>query len=128
MMNWLDQTGGAADMVRSAGFWLARSRFEFKQFVLQSITIGVDSLGETALTRLFTGMGLALQAGNNINNSFGDPIFGGNIGSVSVIRELGSVRTGGGGVGRGGGVRGGERVLGGRGRARFVGTGGDVYL
>ena len=55
MMNWLEQTGGAADMVRSAGFWLARSRFEFKQFVLQSITIGVDSFGVTALTSLRDG-------------------------------------------------------------------------
>ena len=87
MMNWLDQTGGAADMVRSAGFWLARSRFEFKQFVLQSITIGVDSFGVTALTSLFTGMVLALQAGNTINNIFGDPIFVGTIVSFSLIRE-----------------------------------------
>ena len=94
MMNWLDQTGGAADMVRSAGFWLARSRFEFKQFVLQSITIGVDSFGVTALTSLFTGMVLALQAGNTINNIFGDPMFVGTIVSFSLIRELGPVLTG----------------------------------
>ncbi len=93
-MHWLDQTGGAADMVRSVGFWLVHARFEFKQFVRQSITIGVDSFGVTALTSLFTGMVLALQAGNTINNIFGDPIFVGTIVSFSLIRELGPVLTG----------------------------------
>ncbi len=94
MMNWLSQTGGAADMVRSIGFWLVRSRFEFKQFVRQSVVIGVESFGVTALTSLFTGMVLALQAGNTINSIFGDPIYVGTIVSFSLIRELGPVLTG----------------------------------
>ncbi|WP_178337843.1 MlaE family lipid ABC transporter permease subunit [Candidatus Avelusimicrobium facis] len=94
MMHWLSQTGGAAEMVRSIGFWLVRSRFEFKQFVRQSVVIGVESFGVTALTSLFTGMVLALQAGNTINSIFGDPIYVGTIVSFSLIRELGPVLTG----------------------------------
>lgn len=94
MTGWMDQTGGAADMVRSVLFWLARSRFEFMQFVRQSVVIGVDSFGVTALTSLFTGMVLALQAGNTIGNIFGEPIYVGTIVAFSLIRELGPVLTG----------------------------------
>ena len=64
MSNLFGQVGGAAQMVRSSLFWLTHSRFEFGQAVEQSVTIGVESLGVTALTSLFTGMVLALQAGN----------------------------------------------------------------
>lgn len=94
MLRWMNQVGGAADMVRSIGFWLVRSRFEFSQFVRQSVTIGVDSFGVTVLTSLFTGMVLALQAGNTIGNIFGEPIFVGTIVAFSLIRELGPVLTG----------------------------------
>ena len=66
-------------MVRSSVFWLFHSRFEFHQSVEQGITIGVESFGVVALTSLFTGMVLALQAGNTIGNIFGDPIFVGTI-------------------------------------------------
>lgn len=92
--NLLAQLGGAAAMVRSVLFWLGRSRFEFDQAVRQSVSIGVDSFGVTALTSLFTGMVLALQAGNTIGNIFGEPIFVGTIVSFSLIRELGPVLTG----------------------------------
>lgn len=93
VLRWMNQVGGAADMVRSIGFWLPRSRFEFSQFVRQSVTIGVDSFGVTALTSLFTGMVLALQAGNTIGSIFGEPIFVGTIVAFSLIRELGPVLT-----------------------------------
>lgn len=92
--NLLAQLGGAAAMVRSVLFWLGRSRFEFDQAVRQGVSIGVDSFGVTALTSLFTGMVLALQAGNTIGNIFGEPIFVGTIVSFSLIRELGPVLTG----------------------------------
>ena len=81
-------------MIRSALFWLGHSSFEFKQTVQQSVSIGVESFGVTALTSLFTGMVLALQAGNTIGNIFGEPIFVGTIVSFSLIRELGPVLTG----------------------------------
>lgn len=80
-------------MIRSCLFWLTHARFEFHQAVSQSVIIGVESLGVTALTSLFTGMVLALQAGNTIGNIFGDPIFVGTIVAFSLIRELGPVLT-----------------------------------
>lgn len=92
--NLLSQTGGATQMIRSVVFWLGHSRLEVKQTVEQSVTIGVESLGVTALTSLFTGMVLALQAGTTIGDIFGDPIFVGTIVSFSLIRELGPVLTG----------------------------------
>ena len=94
MANLFRQVGGATQMVRSSVFWLFHSRFEFHQAVEQSITIGVESFGVVALTSLFTGMVLALQAGNTIGNIFGDPIFVGTIVAFSLIRELGPVLTG----------------------------------
>ena len=93
MMGLLGQVGGATQMVRSCFFWLFHSRFEFKQAVEQSVTIGVESFGVTALTSFFTGMVLALQAGNTIDSIFGDPIFVGTIVTFSLIRELGPVLT-----------------------------------
>lgn len=87
------QVGGATKMLRSCVFWLGRSHFEWHQTAQQCVTIGVESLGVTALTSLFTGMVLALQAGNTIGNIFGDPIFVGTIVTFSLIRELGPVLT-----------------------------------
>lgn len=94
MAHMFSQVGGAAKMVRSGVFWLTHSRFEFRQAVDQSVVIGVESFGVTALTSLFTGMVLALQAGNTIGNIFGEPIFVGTIVAFSLIRELGPVLTG----------------------------------
>ncbi|WP_428075448.1 MlaE family ABC transporter permease [Candidatus Avelusimicrobium luingense] len=94
MTNLLSQVGGAARMVSSSAFWTLHARFEWHQAVEQSVIIGVESFGVVALTSLFTGMVLALQAGNTIGNIFGDPIFVGTIVAFSLIRELGPVLTG----------------------------------
>jgi len=94
MTNLLNQVGGAARMVSSSVFWTLHAPFEFHQSMEQSVTIGVESFGVVALTSLFTGMVLALQAGNTIGNIFGDPIFVGTIVAFSLIRELGPVLTG----------------------------------
>ena len=93
MMYLFSEIGGSTAMLRSCLFWLIHSRFEWRQAIEQSVTIGVDSFGVTALTSLFTGMVLALQAGNTIGNIFGDPIFVGTIVTFSLIRELGPVLT-----------------------------------
>lgn len=93
MTNLFTQVGGAAAMVRSCLFWFTHSRFEFHQAAQQSVTIGVESFGVVMLTSLFTGMVLALQAGNTIGNIFGEPIFVGTIVTFSLIRELGPVLT-----------------------------------
>lgn len=89
----MSQVGGATRMIQSVLYWLGHAHFEFKQFVLQSITIGVDSFAVTAMTSLFTGMVLALQGGNTIGNIFGDPIYVGTLVTFSLIRELGPVLT-----------------------------------
>jgi len=89
----LSEVGGAARMIQSAAFWLTRSRFEWGQAMEQSVAIGVESLAVVAMTSLFTGMVLALQAGNTIGSIFGDPIFVGTIVAFSLIRELGPVLT-----------------------------------
>lgn len=93
MARMFGQVGGAADMIRSCAYWLVHARFEFKQTVEECVTIGVESLGVTALTSLFTGMVLALQSGNTIGNIFGEPIFVGTIVTFALIRELGPVLT-----------------------------------
>lgn len=93
MDRWMSQVGGATRMIQSVLYWLGHARFEFKQFVLQSVTIGVDSFAVTAMTSLFTGMVLALQGGNTIGNIFGDPIYVGTLVTFSLIRELGPVLT-----------------------------------
>lgn len=94
MMNLFNQVGGSARMVSSSMFWTLHAPFEWHQAIEQSVTIGVESFGVVALTSLFTGMVLALQAGNTIGNIFGDPIFVGTIVAFSLIRELGPVLTG----------------------------------
>lgn len=94
MTNLFNQVGGAARMVSSSLFWTLHAKFEWQQAIEQGVTIGVESFGVVALTSLFTGMVLALQAGNTIGNIFGDPIFVGTIVAFSLIRELGPVLTG----------------------------------
>jgi len=91
--NYMTQLGQATQMVRSVFFWLLHAGFEWKQFVQQSVVIGVESFAVTALTSLFTGMVLALQGGNTIGNIFGDPIYVGTLVTFSLIRELGPVLT-----------------------------------
>ena len=93
VIHWMTQLGEATNMVRSVLYWLARSRFEFKQFIGQCVVIGVDSFSVTAMTSLFTGMVLALQGGNTIGNIFGEPIYVGTLVTFSLIRELGPVLT-----------------------------------
>ncbi len=93
MNNWMGQVGGATNMVRNCLFWLMHAQFEFKQFIQQSVVIGVDTFAVTAMTSLFTGMVLALQGGNTIGNIFGDPIYVGTLVTFSLIRELGPVLT-----------------------------------
>ena len=55
-----DSLGGAALMVRSSFFWLFRSKLEVKQTVIQSVKIGVESVGVILLTNFFTGMAIII--------------------------------------------------------------------
>lgn len=85
--------GGATLMVRSAFFWLFRSKLEFRQTMIQCVRIGVDSLPVTTLTSMFTGMVLALQAGSSTKSLFNEPIYIGAVVGFSLVKELGPVLT-----------------------------------
>ncbi|HOI42074.1 MAG TPA: ABC transporter permease [Elusimicrobiales bacterium] len=66
------ELGTAALMLKSTVFWFFKSRLELRETMKQSVKIGVDSLGVTALTSFFTGMVLALQTGHTSKNLFNE--------------------------------------------------------
>lgn len=80
-------------MVRVALVWLWKAPFEFKEAINQTVKIGINSTSVTTLTSIFTGMVLALQAGQTIDNIVGEPIFVGLLVGFSLVRELGPVLT-----------------------------------
>jgi len=88
-----DSLGGAALMVRSSFFWLFRSKLEVKQTVIQSVKIGVESVGVILLTNFFTGMVLALQVGTVTQNLFNEPIYIGTVVGFALVKELAPVLT-----------------------------------
>ncbi|WP_424243985.1 phospholipid/cholesterol/gamma-HCH transport system permease protein [Elusimicrobium posterum] len=90
---FFQESGKAFTMLRSCLFWLIKAPFEWAQAMNQSVKIGIESLGVTTLTSLFTGMVLALQGGNTISNILSEPVFVGTLVSFSLIRELGPVLT-----------------------------------
>jgi len=92
-MSLAEAMGSAALMVRSVIFWLFRSRFEWRETIKQSVTIGVDSLTVTALTSFFTGMVLSLQTGQSSKNLFNEPLYIGTMVAFSMLKELGPVLT-----------------------------------
>ncbi|MGB2578750.1 phospholipid/cholesterol/gamma-HCH transport system permease protein [Elusimicrobium simillimum] len=93
LIMFFDECGKAANMLRASAFWLYRAPFEWGQAMSQSVKLGIDSLTVTTLTSVFTGMVLALQGGNTINNILNEPMFVGTLVSFSLIRELGPVLT-----------------------------------
>ncbi len=66
--------------------------FYWRDLTQQMDTIGVSSLGIVALTGLFTGMVLALQASVEMRQ-FGATIYIGRLVGASAVRELGPVLT-----------------------------------
>ena len=85
--------GAAALMLKSVVFWFFRSKFELRETAKQSVKIGVDSLGVTALTSFFTGMVLSLQSGHSSKNLFNEPLYIGTLVAFSILKELGPVLT-----------------------------------
>lgn len=92
-MTFLKQLGQASQMVSSCAFWLARAPLEFRQTMIQTTRVGVDSIAVAALTSLFTGMVLALQAGTTMRNILSEPLYIGTLVGFSLVRELGPVLT-----------------------------------
>ena len=65
---------------------------EIRTWIIQLYHIGVKSLSIAAITALFTGMVLALQASFALAN-FGAELYVGDLVSLSITRELGPVLT-----------------------------------
>ncbi len=92
-MSLTEMLGAATLMFKSVIFWLFRSRFEWRETIKQSVTLGVDSLTVTALTSFFTGMVLSLQTGQSSKNLFNEPLYVGTMVAFSMLKELGPVLT-----------------------------------
>ncbi|MBI4371865.1 MAG: ABC transporter permease [Elusimicrobia bacterium] len=88
-----EQAGQFAMLTRSTHGWLARSRVEWRQALIQMGRIGVGSLPVSSMTAFFTGMVLALQTGATSKHFFNTPLFVGTVVSFALIMELGPVMT-----------------------------------
>lgn len=85
--------GRASLMVKDVIFWLFHSKLEKREIYKQTVRIGVDSIGVTTLTSLFTGMVLALQSGYTSKNLFNEPLYVGTVVGFSLVKELAPVLT-----------------------------------
>ncbi len=93
IIKFFNQLGQAAGMVYSSVYWAAHAPVEWAQSLQQIVRIGVDSLPVAAMTSLFVGMVLALQAGVTMQNVIGEPIYIATLVGFSLVRELGPVLT-----------------------------------
>ncbi|MBI4386293.1 MAG: ABC transporter permease [Elusimicrobia bacterium] len=95
--NWLvelaQSMGEQALLVRSAFGWFLKGRIEWRQFLVQVVRVGVESVSLAVGCNLFTGMVLALQTGASFKNLFNEPLFTGTIVSFAMVKELGPVMT-----------------------------------
>ncbi len=74
--------------------WTFRKPFIFRNFVRQSVRIGVNSLPVVIVTAIATGMIMALQTGYYLDMRLkGASQYMGGIVAVSIVREMGPVLT-----------------------------------
>ncbi len=83
--------GKVATLVGQTFSWIFRGAIDSRNTVTQMVEIGMNSFPVIALTSLFTGMVLALQAGASFRNIFNEPVFIGSIVGFSLVKELGPV-------------------------------------
>ncbi|MBI3548675.1 MAG: ABC transporter permease [Elusimicrobia bacterium] len=88
-----ESAGQLAFLVRSTVVWMFRSSIEWKQILTQMVRIGVESVGVSTATALFTGMVLALETSSSFKDLFNEPLFTGTIVAFAIIKELGPVMT-----------------------------------
>lgn len=87
------ELGRITYMIRNVIYWFFNSPFEKNQTLKQTIRIGIDSIGVTTLTSLFTGMVLSLQSGYTSKNLFNEPLYVGTVVGFSLVKELAPVLT-----------------------------------
>ncbi|MEF3279410.1 MAG: ABC transporter permease [Elusimicrobiota bacterium] len=85
--------GRASVMIKNVFFWTFMAKLEKKEIFKQTTRIGVNSIGVTTLTSLFTGMVLALQSGYTSKNLFNEPLYVGTVVGFSLVKELAPVLT-----------------------------------
>ena len=93
VLTFLRQLGQASQLVGSSVFWLFRAPLEFRQTMIQTTRVGVETVAVASMTSLFTGMVLALQAGTTMINIISEPLYIGTLVGFSLVRELGPVLT-----------------------------------
>lgn len=87
------ELGKITIMIKNVFYWSIKSPFEKEQILKQTIRIGIDSIGVTILTSLFTGMVLSLQSGSTSKNLFNEPLYVGTVVGFSLVKELAPVLT-----------------------------------
>lgn len=93
MIKITSELGKSVLMIKNVFYWLFKSKIEFEQTLKQTVRIGVDSAGVSALTSLFTGMVLSLQSGYTSKNLFNEPLYVGTVVGFSLVKELSPVLT-----------------------------------
>ena len=83
--------GEVTTLVMQTFYWIFRGAIDTRNTVLQMVEIGMNSFPVIALTSLFTGMVLALQAGASSRNIFNEPVYIGTVVGFSLVKELGPV-------------------------------------
>jgi phospholipid/cholesterol/gamma-HCH transport system permease protein len=73
--------------------WTPRPPYDLRQFLVQMVRVGVDSLPVVFLTALFTGAVLALQTFTTLSR-FGAERWVGSLVALSMVRELSAVLSG----------------------------------
>ncbi|MGC8866964.1 MAG: MlaE family ABC transporter permease [Elusimicrobiales bacterium] len=87
------ELGRVVLMIKNLFYWFFKSKLETEQIFKQTVRIGIDSLGVTLLTNLFTGMVLSLQTGYTSKSLFNEPLYVGTIVGFSLVKELAPVLT-----------------------------------
>ncbi|MCX7905141.1 MAG: ABC transporter permease, partial [Elusimicrobiales bacterium] len=89
----IKELGQITIMIKNVFFWFLKSPLEKEQVFKQTIRVGIQSIGVTSLTSLFTGMVLSLQSGYTSKNLFNEPLYVGTVVGFSLVKELAPVLT-----------------------------------
>ncbi len=90
---FLEEIGRFFDLLWKVLRWTFRRPFDGRQWLLQMVRVGVNSLPVVLLTAMFTGMVLALQTTSTLQR-FGAERYVGSLVALSMVRELAAVLGG----------------------------------
>ena len=84
------EVGRFFEMLWGVLVWTLRRPFDWRQWVVQMVRVGVNSLPVILMTAMFTGMVMALQTTSTLMR-FGAERYVGSLVSLSMVRELSAV-------------------------------------